>query len=251
MTTNVVVTGATGKTGNAVAHGLAEHGAVDLVACVAPSVASTPTRDLPSGLHCSSVDELDVDVDVLVDFTHAEPAVGHIEWALGNGVHCVLGTTGLADAVLADYGKQFEAAGLGMLYAPNFAIGAVMMMRFAEQAAQVFDSAEVVEMHGAAKRDAPSGTARRTAQLIAQAGVVPARRDGAPALGELVDGIPVHSLRIAGAVAHQEVVFGAAGQYLTIRHDAVDRACYVPGVVLAIEHVVDRPGLTIGLEQLL
>ena len=264
----VVVSGATGKTGNAVAHGLADNADVELVACVAPSAAGTPTRELPTDVErAASLDELSAEFDVLADLTNAEAAVANVEAALERGVHVVLGTTGLDDAWLEAMGARFAERGLGLLYAPNFSLGAVLMMRFSAEAARYLPGIEILEIHHEAKLDAPSGTAKRTAQLAARA-----RRDAGvaapddtddtdataaqfpstqPALGELVDGVPVHSMRLPGTVAHQQVVLTDAGQMLTIRHDALDRSSYASGVALAARRVMDTTGLTIGLEQLL
>lgn len=262
----VVVSGATGKTGNAVAHGLAASNDVELVACVAPSAPGTPTRELPADVaRATSLDELSAEFDVLADLTTAEAAVTNVEAALERGVHVVLGTTGIDDAWLETMGARFAERGLGLLYAPNFSLGAVLMMRFSAEAARYLPGIEILEIHHEAKLDAPSGTAKRTAQLAAKArrdaGLVPDAPTAPsatagdpstqPALGELVDGVPVHSMRLPGTVAHQQVVLTDAGQMLTIRHDALDRSSYASGVALAARRVMDTTGLTIGLEQLL
>lgn len=252
-TLRTVLAGATGKTGNAIAHGLSASETVKWVTFVSPSAKTNPTRTLPTGVAVADdIASVDADVDVLVDVTNAESAVGTLELAISRGWHVVLGTTGIDDAVLEAFGQRFSDAGLGLLYAPNFAIGAVLMMRFSQLAAPYFSDVEIVETHNPGKLDAPSGTARRTAQLIAAEQVLTENNASQHrARGELVDGIPVHSVRLPGAVAHQEVVFAAENERLTIRHDAVDRGCYAAGVALAVSRVVDLRGLTIGLEQVL
>lgn len=253
----IALSGATGKTGNAVAHALSDEMGVQLVACVAPSAVDEPRRPLPAGVErAPAVSAVESQFDVLVDFTRAEPAVQNVQAALERGAHTVLGTTGVEDALLQELGRAFEHKGRGLLFAPNFAIGAVLLMKYAQDAARLMPSVEIVEVHNPDKVDAPSGTARRTAQLVAQARSQPELERGEhrrrnAALGERVDGVPVHSIRIEGAVAHQEVVFGGSGQKLTLRHDAFDRSCYAPGVALAARRVGSLPGLTIGLENVL
>lgn len=253
----VAVTGATGRTGNAVAHGLAGRDDVVLVACVSPSAPTHPRRPLPHDVPAvATLPELRGSYDVLVDFTHADAAVANVRSALGAGKHVVLGTTGIAWEVLEELGHAFAERDLGLLYCPNFAIGAVLMMRFAAEAGKHLHDVEIVETHHAGKRDAPSGTARRTAELVAaaraQAGGAPsAPASSDPARGEQVDGVPVHSLRLSGAVAHQEIVFSGPGELLTIGHDALDRGSYTAGVALAVRRVASLSGLTIGLEHVL
>jgi 4-hydroxy-tetrahydrodipicolinate reductase len=261
-----VLTGATGRTGNAIAHALASHAEADgvtLVALVAPSVATTPTRSLPDGItaFATLAEALGSDAapTVLVDVTHAEPAVAHLELALEHGLHSVVGSTGIEAAQLEELGARYAAAQLGLFVVPNFSIGAVLAMRVAADLARHFPDVEVVETHHDGKRDAPSGTAVRTAQLIAQArrdagvsaGPGAASAGESAARGEVVDGVPVHALRLPGATAHQEVVFGAPGELLTIRHDAVDRGCYANGVVIAARRVHAFRGLNTGLELVL
>ncbi|SPM43487.1 Dihydrodipicolinate reductase [Mycobacterium numidiamassiliense] len=200
----------------------------------------------------------DSDTEAVIDFTHPAVVMGNLEFLINNGIHAVVGTTGFT----ADRVAQVESwlagnAGTSVLIAPNFAIGAVLSMHFAKQAAPFFDSVEVIELHHPHKADAPSGTAARTAKLIAEArkGLPPnpdATSTGLPgARGADVDGIPVHSVRLAGLVAHQEILFGTEGETLTIRHDSLDRTSFVPGVLLAIRHIHERSGLTIGIEPLL
>ena len=203
----------------------------------------------------------DADSQVLVDFTHPDVVMDNIRFAIDQGIHAVIGTTGFTREKLETVREWVDEAPtpIGVIIAPNFGIGAVLSMRFAQLAAKYYESAEVVELHHPNKADAPSGTAIRTAELIAEA-----RKDaglGSPpdattqaragARGADVDGVHVHALRIAGLVAHQEIVFGADGETLTIRHDSLDRVSFMPGVLLAVRNVMSRPGLTIGLEPLL
>lgn len=202
----------------------------------------------------------DADAEVVVDFTHPDVVMDNVRFCVDQGIACVVGTTGF-DAEKLDTVREWLAPKpeLGMLIAPNFAIGAVLSMRFAAMAAPFYESVEVVELHHPRKADAPSGTAARTASLVAaaraEAGLAPspdattAERDGAR--GAQVDGVRVHSVRLAGLVAHQEVLLGTAGETLTIRHDSLDRSSFMPGVLLAVRSVLDRPGLTLGLEPLL
>lgn len=241
----VALAGATGRTGAAVASGLSQAvPGIELVACVAPSLARIDAGRMydPGCTTFSSVAAVDVGYDVLVDFTNAGVAPSNLRVALGRGAHVVLGTTGLSEEELTELGHAFADAGRGLLYAPNCSIGALLMMQFAQRAARWLSAAEIVETHHHTKRDAPSGTAVRTAHLIEAA---------RPAGSSVTGDVPIHSLRLPGAVAHQEVVFGGDGELLTIRHDALDRRCYVAGVTLAIRHVVDTVGLTTGLEHLL
>ena len=202
----------------------------------------------------------DAGAQVLVDFTHPDVVMDNVRFAVDQGIHAVVGTTGFtADRLETVRGWLADKPDLGVLIAPNFGIGAVLSMRFAQMAARFYDSAEVVELHHPGKADAPSGTAVRTAQLIAEARAA-AHRPPAPdattqalagARGADVDGVHVHALRIAGLVAHQEIVLGTDGETLTIRHDSLHRSSFMPGVLLAVREVRSRPGLTVGLEPLL
>jgi 4-hydroxy-tetrahydrodipicolinate reductase len=204
-----------------------------------------------------SGDELDLTgVDVAVDFTHPDSVMGNLEACIAAGVHAVVGTTGFDDARLAQVRQWLTGTDVGVLVAPNFGIAAVLMMRFAAEAARFFDSVEIVELHHARKADAPSGTATRTAQLVAEArggrsmpDATSTSLDGAR--GAVVDGVHIHSVRLAGLVAHQEVLLGGEGESLTIRHDSYDRASFMPGVLLGVRQIASRPGLTVGLDALL
>jgi 4-hydroxy-tetrahydrodipicolinate reductase len=198
----------------------------------------------------------DAGAEVAVDFTVIDAARANLAWCADNNVHAVVGTTGFSDAELTELGERFDRSNANAVIAPNFAIGAILMMRFAELAAPYFESAEIIELHHDNKIDAPSGTSVRTAQRIAAASkdwsddpTTKVVAEGAR--GGLVNGIPVHSVRLRGMVAHQEVLFGTTGQSLSIRHDSYDRSCFMPGVVLAVQKVSDTPGLTIGLDALL
>lgn len=200
----------------------------------------------------------DSDTEAVIDFTHPDVVMGNLEFLINNGIHAVVGTTGFTAERVAQVESWLAgSAGTSVLIAPNFAIGAVLSMHFAKQAAPFFDSVEVIELHHPHKADAPSGTAARTAKLIAEArkGLPPNPDATSTALpgarGADVDGIPVHSVRLAGLVAHQEILFGTEGETLTIRHDSLDRTSFVPGVLLAVRHIHERPGLTIGIEPLL
>jgi 4-hydroxy-tetrahydrodipicolinate reductase len=195
---------------------------------------------------------------VVVDFTTPDSVMDNLEFLINNGINVVVGTTGFDDAKLETVkGWLAQNPSVGVLIAPNFAIGAVLMMEFAEKAARYFESAEIIELHHPAKVDAPSGTAARTAELMSAArkaaglGSMPdaTTTSLAGARGALVGQIPVHSVRARGLVAHQEVLFGGLGETLTIRHDSIDRAGFMPGVVLGVRKIVNTPGLTHGLDK--
>jgi 4-hydroxy-tetrahydrodipicolinate reductase len=198
--------------------------------------------------------------EAVVDFTHPDVVMDNLEFCISHGIHAVVGTTGWTPGrITALEGWLAAVPGTGALIAPNFSIGAILMMRFAAVAAPFYESVEVIELHHPDKADAPSGTARRTAELIAAA----RREAGSPpmpdatstaldgARGADVDGVRVHGLRIRGMVAHQEVVLGGPGETLTIRHDSMDRATFAPGVLTGLRQIADHPGLTVGLEHFL
>jgi 4-hydroxy-tetrahydrodipicolinate reductase len=198
--------------------------------------------------------------EVVVDFTHPDAVMAHLRFATAHGLHAVVGTTGFDPERLEELRALLSAApGVGLLIAPNFALGAVLAQRYAAHAARYFESAEVIELHHPDKLDAPSGTGLDTAARIARArgaaGLPPmpdATRGALPgARGASVEGVPVHSLRLRGLVAHQEALFGNPGELLTIRHDAFDRSSFIPGVLLAVRNVARRPGLTLGLDALI
>jgi 4-hydroxy-tetrahydrodipicolinate reductase len=242
----VGVLGARGKVGSAVC--AAVEAAEDL-ALVAEVDAGDPIGRL-----------VEQQVEAVVDFTHPDVVMDNLRYCVGHGIHAVVGTTGFDDARLRELeGWLADAPDTGVLVAPNFSVGAVLMMRFAAEAAPFFDSVEIVELHHPDKADAPSGTAARTARLVAAArraaGSTPApdatSTGLAGARGADVDGVPVHSVRARGLVAHQEVLLGGLGETLTIRHDSLDRASFTPGVLLGLRRVPSTPGLTVGLESFL
>jgi 4-hydroxy-tetrahydrodipicolinate reductase len=258
----VGVFGAAGRMGSTVCAAVAAADDLELVAAVDPFHRGIDLRQLGvdvSGLQVAGSSDAiaHAGADVAVDFTVLDAARGNLRWCAAHGVHAVVGTTGFTDDDIADLTARFEGSDANAVIAPNFAIGAVLMMRFAELAAPFFESAEVIELHHDAKIDAPSGTAMLTAQRMADASpdwcddptetvVVEGARGGAGP-----GGIRVHSVRLRGLVAHQEVVLGTTGQSLSIRHDSYDRTSFMPGVLLAIRSVRDHPGLTIGLDALL
>ncbi|NBU32666.1 MAG: 4-hydroxy-tetrahydrodipicolinate reductase [Actinobacteria bacterium] len=196
---------------------------------------------------------------VAVDFTVPDSVISNLEFLIRNGVHAVVGTTGFDATRIEQVNRLVSAGSSNVLIAPNFGIAAVLMMQFAKSAAPYFDSVEIVELHHPRKADAPSGTARRTAELIAQARTE-AGSDAMPdattealsgARGAIVDGVRIHSIRAEGLLAHQEVIFGGSGESLTLRHDSYSRESFMPGVLLAVSRICETPGLTIGLENLL
>jgi len=240
----VAVLGAKGKVG------------ATMVAAVEDAEDLTFTVGVDAGDALS--DLVDSGTEVVIDFTHPDVVMDNLRFLIDNGIRAVVGTTGFTDVRISQV-QQWLAAkpDVSVLIAPNFAIGAVLSMHFAQQAARFFESVEVIELHHPQKADAPSGTAARTARLIAEARKeLPPNPDATStgldgARGADVDGIPVHSVRLAGLVAHQEVLFGTLGETLTIRHDSFDRTSFVPGVLLAVRKVAEHPGLTVGIEPLL
>ncbi|MDT7723523.1 MAG: 4-hydroxy-tetrahydrodipicolinate reductase [Actinomycetota bacterium] len=205
-------------------------------------------------------DLLDAGAEVVVDFTHPEVVMDNLKFTTEHGIHAVVGTTGFTEQRLGQLTEWLAPKPeLGVLIAPNFALGAVLAMRFAQQAAKFYDSAEIIELHHNRKADAPSGTAGHTAKLIAdarlEAGIKPGSdattAELAGARGADVDGVRVHSVRLPGLVAHEEIIFGAQGETLTIRHDSMDRTSFMPGVLLGVREILTRPGLTVGLENVL
>ncbi len=206
-----------------------------------------------------SIDELVTSgAEAVVDFTHPDVVMDNLEFCVDHGIHAVVGTTGFDDERLDQLRSWLsDAPATGVLVAPNFSIGAILMMRFAAEAAPFYESVEIVELHHPEKADAPSGTARRTASLIAEArrkagsGPIPDATSTSleGARGADVDGIRVHGLRLRGLVAHQEVILGGPGETLTIRHDSMDRVSFMPGVLLGLRRIGSAPGLTVGLEE--
>lgn len=200
---------------------------------------------------------LQAETEVAVDFTTPEAVMENVRWAIEHAMHIVVGTTGLDDGDLDEIRRLLESEGneSNVIAAPNFAIGAVLMQRFAAQAARVFPPAEIIELHHEGKADAPSGTAAATARRMARAREDawkgPTDESLSGVRGGDVEGIRIHSVRLPGLVAHQEVIFGGLGETLTIRHDSSQRVSFMPGVILAIKAVFNRPGLTVGIEPLL
>ena len=250
----VGVLGAAGRMGREVCGALAEAPDLELAAAVDPHHEGDTVEGVTivGGISVLTA----VGADVAVDFTQPAAVMDDARWCLGHGVHAVIGTTGLTQDDLEELAALADAGGPNAFVAPNFAIGAVLMMRFAEQAARYLPDAEVLEFHHAGKVDAPSGTALTTARRIAAAREGARRapggdRDHPGARGADVDGVRVHAVRLPGLLAHQEVLFGGPGQTLSIRHDTTDRASFVPGILMAVRAVARRPGLTVGLESLL
>jgi 4-hydroxy-tetrahydrodipicolinate reductase len=226
---------------------------------VVKAVTDAPDLELVASLDLGdSLDALAANgAQVVVDFTTPDSVMANLEFLISHDIHAVIGTTGFDDARIAKIKSLLATSKSGVLIAPNFAIGAVLMMEFATKAAKYFESAEIIELHHPNKVDAPSGTAARTAELMAksrkEAGLAPmpdatsTSLDGAR--GATVGDIPVHSVRLRGLVAHQEVLLGGIGETLTIRHDSIDRVGFMPGVLLGVRQVVTHPGLTFGLEN--
>ncbi|HYO39845.1 MAG TPA: 4-hydroxy-tetrahydrodipicolinate reductase [Nocardioidaceae bacterium] len=244
----VGVLGARGRVGRAVCTAVRDSEDLALVA----TVDTGDEDDRPEDLLRSGA-------QVVVDFTHPDAVMGNLDFCIDHGIHAVVGTTGFDEERLDRLRARLDGSTTGVLVAPNFSIGAVLMMRFAVEAAPFFESVEIVELHHPDKADAPSGTARHTASLVAAA-----RRDAgsAPvpdatsttlpgARGADVDGVRVHGVRLRGLVAHQEVLLGGPGETLSIRHDSLDRVSFLPGVLLGVRRISTVPGLTVGLEPFL
>jgi 4-hydroxy-tetrahydrodipicolinate reductase len=239
----VGVLGARGRMGSEVVKAITEASDLELVAAL----------DLGDSLDAL----VSKGAQVVVDFTTPDSVMANLEFLIGKNIHAVIGTTGFDDARIAKIKSLLASSKSGVLIAPNFAIGAVLMMEFATKAAKYFESAEIIELHHPNKVDAPSGTAARTAELMSksrkEAGLAPmpdattSSLDGAR--GATVGEIPVHSVRLRGLVAHQEVLLGGIGETLSIRHDSIDRVGFMPGVLLGVRQVVSHPGLTFGLEN--
>jgi 4-hydroxy-tetrahydrodipicolinate reductase len=251
----VGVIGATGRVGTEVCRAVHADAEMELVAGISRSKAGEKVSEA-LGMQGSDVvlaenldSFLEARVEVAVDFTSAEFAPEHIGWAIEHGMHIVVGTTGF------EVNDAWRDATVGVFVAPNFAIGAALMQRFAAEAARHLPAAEIVELHHDGKADAPSGTAAATADAVAaarpDAWTGPASESVAGVRGGERGGIRIHSIRLPGLVAHQEVIFGGQGQTLTIRHDSTDRTSFVPGVLMAIRWVPSHPGMTVGLDAIL
>jgi 4-hydroxy-tetrahydrodipicolinate reductase len=263
----VGVIGGRGRMGQIVCGAIADASDLALVAAIDRTgvgqqigrLIGRPELDVPIS------DELDrlleAEVEVAVDFTHPDVVMDDVRWCIAHGIHVVVGTTGVSDPDLEEIGRLIDEEGgePNVLVAPNFAIGAVLMQRFAALAAPHFAAVEIIELHHVGKADAPSGTALATARRIAEAtGPPQGERESdagtesiAGVRGGVLEGVRIHSVRLPGLVAHQEVLFGGEGQTLTVRHDSTDRTSFMPGVLLAVRRVSTRPGLTVGLEPLL
>lgn len=242
----VAVVGARGRMGAEVCRAVSEADDLELVAMV----------DIGDWMFNIA----DAGAEVVVDFTHPEVVMDNLRFCVDHGIHCVVGTTGFTAERLATIQGWLEhKPELGMLIAPNFAMGAVLSMKFAQLAAKYYESVEVIELHHPRKVDAPSGTAHRTAELIGQVRAAAGLSASPDATTQALDGargatvsdVHVHSVRLAGLVAHQEILFGTDGETLTIRHDSFDRASFMPGVLLGVRSIASHPGLTVGLEHLL
>jgi 4-hydroxy-tetrahydrodipicolinate reductase len=259
----VGVIGARGRMGQTVCRAIADAPDLALVAAIDRSGVGRsigreighPEIDVPVS------DELDrlleAEVEVAVDFTHPEVVMDDVRWCVAHAIHVVVGTTGIGPEDLDEVTRLMDDEGResNVVVAPNFAIGAVLMQMFAGMAARYFPAVEVIELHHDGKADAPSGTSLATARQIAESTGATGRDAGHESVegvrGGAVDGVRIHSVRLPGLVAHQEVLFGGDGQTLTIRHDSTDRSSFMPGVLLAVREVSTRPGLTVGLEPLL
>jgi 4-hydroxy-tetrahydrodipicolinate reductase len=240
----VGILGARGRMGAEVVKAVEESSDCQLVAAL--DLGDSLDQLISSGAH------------VVVDFTTPDSVMANLDFLITHNIHAVVGTTGFDDARMAQLNSLSAShPEVGILIAPNFAIGAVLMMEFAAKAAKYFESAEIIELHHPNKVDAPSGTAARTAGIISAArkeASLPAMPDATSssldgARGALVGDVPVHSVRLRGLIAHQEVLFGGLGETLSIRHDSLDRAGFMPGVLLGIRSVISRPGVTFGLEH--
>ena len=220
-----------------------------------PDLALTSALDLGDSLG----DFVTNQTQVVVDFTHPDVVMENLKFLIEQNINVVVGTTGFTDDRIQQIEKWLNKKSVGVLIAPNFGLGAVLMMNFAEKAAAYFESVEIVELHHPQKADAPSGTATHTAERIAKArkkaglGQMPdaTTSEISGARGARISGIPVHSVRLRGLVAHQEVIFGDPGETFTLRHDSIDRVGFMPGVLLGVRKIIDQPGLTLGLESLL
>jgi 4-hydroxy-tetrahydrodipicolinate reductase len=262
MMIKVMVTGAAGNMGSTICRTVLDDPELTLVGVVDVRSVQEDIGELLGrgnlGLGISKdLDQSLVSVhpDVVVDFTHPSVVMDNIRTCLARDVDMVVGTTGITQADLEEIKSLLAGSDSNILVAPNFAIGAILMMKFAQAAAKHFSSVEIIELHHDKKADAPSGTALKTAELIADSskGISKGRSkelvEGAR--GAEYKGIPIHSIRLPGLVAHQAVIFGGLGQTLTIRHDTIDRSSFMPGVVLAVKCIAQREGLTYGLDKLL
>jgi 4-hydroxy-tetrahydrodipicolinate reductase len=259
-TIRVLVHGAAGRVGQEVVRAVCEDKALKLVGAVDLKVTIDPLS-LPDGSgsvpFTSDIEKAieKCEPDVMVDFSIAKASMPAVRTAARHNVNMVIGTTGFTPADFDEMKKLAEASEIGIVAAPNFALGAVLMIHLARIAGKYLDHVEIIELHHDRKLDAPSGTAALTARAMAEARgrpfLPPAAGEHTPSRGQAVEGVDIHSVRLPGLMAHQEVIFGAPGQTLSIRHDTINRECYMPGVLLAVKEVVKRKGFIYGLDNLL
>ena len=259
----VGVLGAAGRMGQQVCRAVEDDPDLALVAAIDPAAGGQQIGALmgrpENGVRISEEFEtlLQAEVEVVVDFTRPDTVMDDIRWCIDHAIHIVVGTTGVSPEDLGEieYALEKEGSESNVFVAPNFAIGAVLMQRFASEAARFFPAVEIIELHHDGKVDAPSGTALDTAMRLtkerSEAWAGPTDESMPGVRGGELDGVRVHSVRLPGLVAHQEVIFGGPGQTLTIRHDSTDRSSFMPGVLMAVKAIHSRPGLTVGLESLL
>lgn len=238
MTQKVIVNGAQGKMGCLVVSTLKQHADFDVVAAL------DHDDDLANSIQSTKP-------DIVVDFTNAKHAASNTQIIIDHHIHPVIGTSGLQLEQIQQFQAQAASEQLGGIIVPNFSIGAVLMMQYAKDAAKYFDHVEIIETHHEQKLDAPSGTAKKTAQLIQTERESTQANDSNPARGDHSDGVPIHSVRLPGRVAHQQVIFGGTGETLTIQNDCIDRSAYMAGVVLACQKVAALQHLAYGLEEIL
>jgi len=258
MPIKVIVHGAAGRMGQEILNGLHKEPGLEVVGAVDIKAA----RDSMSFLDGSESVPFSSDLDdilkttkpeVVVDFSLAKATMSAVPVVAARGVNMVIGTTGLSSADIEEIGRQAKEKQVGIVAAPNFALGAILMIHMAKIAAKYMDYAEIIELHHNTKADAPSGTALNTARAMVQSKGKPFSRDSGqfPSRGQNADGVSIHSVRLPGLLAHQEVLFGTSGQTLSIRHDTINRECYLPGIIVAVKEVIKRKGLTYGLDVLL
>ncbi|NPV58968.1 MAG: 4-hydroxy-tetrahydrodipicolinate reductase [Actinobacteria bacterium] len=252
------VCGAGGRMGREVCRAVVAETDMELVCAVDPAWEGKRVEELAPGTGVglkvsADIGELErAGAEAMVDFSVAEAARNNVVFALSRGIHCVVGTTGFEAEDLDRFSSEADRAGVGCLVAPNFAVGAVLMMDFARRAARHMEACEIVELHHPAKLDAPSGTARMTARLVGGEEISSHKEpEGGGPRGIELHGVRVHSVRLPGLVAHQEVIFGGRGQTLTIRHDSYDRTSFMPGVILALRRIRDFKGLVLGLDKVM
>jgi 4-hydroxy-tetrahydrodipicolinate reductase len=263
MSIRVMVNGAGGRMGKQVVQAVCQAADMELVAAVDPACAKQDVGIIAGLGELGIIVDADLDQAIkrtqperVVDFTMPSIVMANARCVLSAGAHMVIGTTGLLEQNLQELDALARKHNVGVVHAPNFALGAVLMMRFAREAARFFPGVEIIELHHDQKRDAPSGTAIKTAEMIREVwqkpeACVDEELKLAGARGSDFDGVHIHSVRLPGLIAHQEVMFGGPGQTLTIRHDSLDRESFMPGVLLAIRKVADHQGLVYGLEHLL